>query len=148
MIMNSADDWDLLRQGYMRSVRTAHTDEGARAAEVPSTVTLHNVRAVPNAVDAASRAQRGAPATRAAGPLVTRWGSNAMARWYAVTRAPEHLAGQRGLHYAPWIEVAQRLQLRSGMLQGSHCHARGFDTEEAAVAYWASEGWSLPAPLL
>ena len=83
--------------------------------------------------------QRGARPVRALLP---------QARWYTVTRAPTHLAEQLGIHHAAWSTVAQRLQLPPGGLRGTRCHAKGFDTEPEAAAYWEAEGWTLPAPLL
>ena len=61
-------------------------------------------------------------------------------RWYAVTRT-----ALRGIHFCEWRLLASLLP--GGSLVGSGCHARGFNSEADAVAYWHAEGWVEAPPI-
>ena len=69
-------------------------------------------------------------------------------RYYTVTRVPRGMEDRLGVWTATWRTVAAALQLPDGGLEGSQCHARGFNHVPDAIGYWVSEGWELPAPRL
>ena len=71
--------------------------------------------------------------------------SGAPTRFYCITRVPSEHEHRLGIHRGTWGEVSKLLPDRR--LPGSGYHLRGFDTEEAAAAYWVSEGWEAPAPV-
>ena len=66
-------------------------------------------------------------------------------RYYCVSRTAKGSEDLLGVHYVVWCDL--QAKLLGGALFGSGCHAKGFDTLEAANAYWESEGWLPPAPL-
>ena len=66
-------------------------------------------------------------------------------RWYAVTRTAPGVRALRGIHFCEWRLLASSLP--GGSLVGSGCHARGFNPEADAVAYWHAEGWVEAPPI-
>ena len=85
---------------------------------------------------------KGAPAVKAKAKAEPK--TRSRARYYTVTRVVEGCEHLLGFHYCAYALL--RDQLPGQNLIGSGCHLAGFDTVEAAAAYWVAEGWSAPAP--
>ena len=109
--------------------------EGSSAASGRTAAT--QAKAAPVAGGSAAGTQR-------AGTFVPQRAGGSGLKFYTFTRAAPSHQHLLGVHRCSWEELRQ--QLPGQTLAGSGCHCRGFDNPEAAVRYWVSEGWSLPAP--
>jgi len=106
----------------------------------PNTSTTIHITIINSAPEGASKAApKPKPKAKATGKI----------RYYAVTSVPrdqEDFQGLLGIWHCIWHKLES--ELPTGQLCGSRCHVRGFDSLDAATAYWHAKGWKTEPTLL